>query len=114
MTSNAAMEFSRDGQTLHCTGEWTISGIKKLPWQAPRITHPKITVETSGISLLDTAGAFKLYQIIILLRKAGKEVNVEGFNPQHQMIFSLVESKINQLPADTQIKPQSIPWLTLL
>ncbi|MBS0351378.1 MAG: ABC transporter permease [Proteobacteria bacterium] len=114
MTANAHMELSRDGQTLHCRGEWTLSGIKKLSRQVPHISQNQITLETSGIIYLDTAGAYKLLQIRNSLQKQKKGVNVAGFSAQHQMIYSLVETKLQQLPANSQLKPQACSWLTLL
>ena len=106
MKAIAVIEFSSDGQTLRCAGEWTWSGIKALA--SHPIVWPKgenLQIDAAGISRLDTIGAFRLQELAAAAKQAQKKISWIGLSPQHQNILTLIESKSKQLSLPRVSKP---------
>lgn len=116
MTSTAVIELSQDGQTLRCSGEWTLSGIRALAVQDTAILPPGevLLIAAAEMADLDTIGAFRLLQLITSAEHAGKTVSVEGLSKKHQRIFELVQSNLKRLKSEQVAQPEFASGLALL
>ena len=72
----AAIELSPDGQIIHCVGEWTLSGIKTLPFEFSFLLTSVVStlkIDTSKMAALDTVGAFRLFSLLKSLKNPAKK-----------------------------------------
>lgn len=100
----ALADFSVQGQTLVCHGNWTQRGITKLQYRIQTFPVPAcahVTVQGAGITNMDTAGAWLLHQLQATLQAGHTSSDLQGFSPEHQALLALVS-------AETIISP-SIP-----
>lgn len=98
--TDATFEFSADHKVLHCCGDWTISGIVKLKAQIKalqKMTKPPNTIDGSGITKMDTAGALFFQDIIEHIKTAGFEVKIAGLAKKYQTLVHLVASEADMI-----------------
>ena len=97
--------------TLRCGGAWTVHGIAALERELAQATWPatrEVVVDASGISMLDTAGAWVLHRTRAGLQATGASVRIDGLRPEFESLVALIGSK--ELPLAPAI-PASTPWL---
>ncbi|CAK0757504.1 phospholipid/cholesterol/gamma-HCH transport system permease protein [Gammaproteobacteria bacterium] len=122
LTKSSASGFARlrlenNSRVLHCDGPWTIEGIDVIGRRLPVLRPPPgkpLTVDASGITAMDTAGAWLLARTInnLELALSEKENNnnyelnetrepwiiLAGLQPSHQSLLNLVRTR--NIPRD--------------
>ncbi len=96
-STTAAMKLSSDGQIIHCSGEWTLSGIKTLPLEFSSLLTSAVStlkIDTSKMTALDTVGAFRLSQLVKIAEESGKKTVFVELSAKRQLIFELVYSNL--------------------
>ncbi len=96
---------------LRCDGAWTVRGIVAVERELARASWPgagEVVIDGSGISMLDTAGAWVLYRTRGGLEASGHAVRVEGLRPEFDSLLGLIGSK--DLPREIVAAPR-VPWL---
>ena len=96
---------------LVCGGAWTVHGIAALERELARASWPatgEIVVDASGISMLDTAGAWVLHRTRAGLQASGASVRIDGLRPEFESLVALIGSK--ELPLAAAMPPRP-PWL---
>lgn len=114
--TTAEIKISPDGKTLFCSGEWTLTGVKKLPLKFTHIfpTVTQFSINLEKITHLDTVGAFRLRQMMDAAEQLGKTVTLEGINDRYQTIVDLVEAHLQQLHIErAQLPPAPLPLALL-
>ena len=110
----AAIKLSPDGQTMHCVGEWTLSGIKTLPVEFSSLltsAGSTLKIDTSKITDLDTVGAFRLCQLVKIAEESGKKTVFVELSAKRQLIFELVYSNLTDENVKELPPPRTkIPW----
>lgn len=96
---------------LRCGGAWTVHGIAALERELAQATWPatgEVVVDASGISMLDTAGAWVLHRTRAGLQATGASVRIDGLRPEFESLVALIGSK--ELPLAPE-SPARTPWL---
>lgn len=81
------------GQTLSCSRRWTIDSIAQLRSGMDHLVLPagdNPAIDGSGITAMDTAGAWLLLQIRRRLQLQGAPVPLQGFHPEHEKLLEYV------------------------
>ena len=79
-----------------CVGAWTIRGVAHLergidamPWPA----HGELVIDASGVTALDTSGAWLLHRTAEHLRARGLAVRLAGLRPECGALMTLVAAR---------------------
>lgn len=78
---------------VRCVGAWTVGGIAQLEKQLamlPGSVAGDMVINASGLSALDTAGAWLLHRTIRAVEQQGLKVRIEGLQPEHKTLLQLV------------------------
>lgn len=96
--SDAKIALSEDKTHLHLSGNWTIAGITAV---APTIqtlvkkAGQDVTIDGSAITIMDSAGALLIENIIVNFKKLGKQATVSGISERFQSLLKLVTDEID-------------------
>ncbi len=90
---------------VRCTGAWTVQGLARLerrlaafPWPAGN----ELLIDASGMSALDTSGAWLLLRIVRLLERQGRSVRIDGLRPEFGALLHLLTPYAEKSPAPPQ------------
>lgn len=102
----AAIEVA--GSTWRLSGAWSVDGLAGLlrrPW--PALPGRELTLDGSGVSTLDSAGAWQLRRLADALVAAGGRLHLQGWAPRHRALLdSLFELERPQpTPAAAAVPP---------
>lgn len=92
---SARIEYDPATATLRCLGAWTICDISRLERTLPFQVQPQCRVQTidaSGITRMDTGGAWLFQQLIRTLRQSAQSLSLTGLEHEHQRLLNLVPS----------------------
>jgi len=87
------LKFDSKQKRLECFGEWNLANLGNLQKQLKKLLpsgKTSITVDGSGITTFDSAGAWLLSQ---WLEESGFKTKLSNFSKVHQQLIKLVEDK---------------------
>jgi len=92
-----------EGSTVRCTGPWTVRELHGVQKRLPRLLWPtavEVSVDGSGLSALDFAGAWALRKVREALEHTGHKVEIR-LHTEHEALLQMVtrESATSLLPA---------------
>jgi phospholipid/cholesterol/gamma-HCH transport system permease protein len=96
----ATIEIIADADELHCKGDWTVAGISHLEKRINTISFPDaehITLNTSDIIDLDSAGALLLQNLVEKLEQQQKTVKIEGLTKKQKILLELVAKRSDEI-----------------
>lgn len=82
--------------SLRCTGPWTVQGIVPLEQQLETLAWPaasNLVIDGSGISALDTTGAWLLHRTVRTLEQHGKNIRIDGLRPEFNNLLQLITTR---------------------
>jgi phospholipid/cholesterol/gamma-HCH transport system permease protein len=106
-TSSAANE-------LHCHGNWSVHTLAALERLVNQVRWPEggdLVVDGSGITVLDTSGAWLLHRTVTRRTARGGKVRLHGFRAEFAALLQLLAARDLPLKAPTARLP---PWLERL
>ena len=80
---------------VRCVGAWIAQGIAQLEPRLESISWPgegSLLIDGSGISALDTSGAWLLHRTVSALEQRGRNVTINGLRPEFSTLLQLVAS----------------------
>lgn len=92
----AQLEWQADAgssATVRCSGAWTVRGIQQLGPVLDKLAWPgakQVMLDGSGITRLDTSGAWLLHRTIQQLQRSGHQVQQHGLHPAFESLLHLV------------------------
>jgi len=104
VTSSAATE-ARD---VRCAGAWTVRTIADIEPHLARVPWPatgEVAIDASGVSLLDTTGAWLLHRTVRELAARGCTARVVGLRPEFASLLALIASREVPLAAPAPPAP---------
>jgi phospholipid/cholesterol/gamma-HCH transport system permease protein len=99
---------------LRCGGSWSIHTIAALEQRLAEVHWPEsgeLIVEGSGITVLDTSGAWLLHRTVRQRAARGCVVRVEGLRPEFAALLQLLTAREIPLEAPIAHPP---PWIARL
>lgn len=99
-------------QSLNLSGNWTAIGLHTAIDQLHSITasiKTKISVDCSGISALDTAGAWVLNKFLNRLKNENVVIVLQAMNPKFATLLDLVANQIDDESNQTKLKTPPSP-----
>jgi phospholipid/cholesterol/gamma-HCH transport system permease protein len=81
------------GEGVDCTGDWTVSCIGTLEHRLSGLVWPegvRVAIDASGVTAMDTAGAWLLQRTLHELESEGREVALSGLRPEHEALLRMV------------------------
>lgn len=81
--------------TVRCVGAWIAQGIAQLEQRLESLSWPgegSLLIDGSGISALDTSGAWLLHRTVSALEQRGRNVSINGLRPEFSTLLQLVAS----------------------
>ena len=106
---DASAVIDRDANRIHCAGRWTVDGIAALAGQLPRMAIPRrrpVLLEASGISALDSSGAWLLQRLRLRLEAADCPVEVQGLQAHHADLYRRAGELGNiEVPREPRLGP---------
>lgn len=101
--------FTVKDQTLLCQGDWTVArGLDQLVQKIQKL-HLKnniTTIDVTGVSRLDSAGAWILWELQNQLKKKGKTPELTGLEKDQTSLFELVKTEAEKINYPIEIPPQ--------
>jgi phospholipid/cholesterol/gamma-HCH transport system permease protein len=91
-----------------CTGAWTLHRIASLEARLDAHSWPsegELSIDGSGITAMDTSGAWLLYRTINTLRRGGRSVRLRGLRAEFEALLKLIASRA----AEAQVLPPAAP-----
>jgi phospholipid/cholesterol/gamma-HCH transport system permease protein len=85
---------------IRCRGHWTLQGIAGLEPQLATISPSDaetLVIDVSGITVLDTAGAWLLHRTLRACEQQGTTVQLRGLRPEHDALLQLVTTNAAQV-----------------
>ncbi|MGB5305200.1 MAG: STAS domain-containing protein, partial [Gammaproteobacteria bacterium] len=102
--TDAAAQLS--GETLACSGRWTVGNIRALNEAIDELALPpgaSMTIDGSAITAMDTAGAWLIGRLRQHLETAGAQVSMAALRPEHARLITYVADESRESkPADMQ------------
>ena len=89
----------RPGDTpleLRCTGAWVLRAVSELEPKLARFARGAggdLSMDASGVSAMDTSGAWLLHRTMRALQRDGRSVRVLGLRPEFQALLNLIASR---------------------
>ncbi|ADE13655.1 protein of unknown function DUF140 [Nitrosococcus halophilus Nc 4] len=89
----ARIEYDPATSTLRCLGTWTLYGISQLEQTLPLSqSHPPVhAVDASGITQMDTGGAWLLQRLLADLEQQTRPIPCKGLGQEQQKLLRLVQ-----------------------
>ena len=105
---SARIQWSEDRRTLRLVGSWTTTALAGLeqPTSRPGAVEESVTVDGSGLTGLDTAGALLIQRLREELQGQGTEVRLTGFDDRRAALLELVAERVGT-PAEAAGRPAS-------
>jgi phospholipid/cholesterol/gamma-HCH transport system permease protein len=86
-------ELTIAGAGAQCAGAWTVDRIGQLERRLSGLDWPdgdRVAIDASGMTAMDTAGAWLLQRALHALESAGREVALSGLRPEHEALLRMV------------------------
>lgn len=119
----ASLSIETDGKTAHCSGAWIVQEISRLEEKIKLIVWPEtedLVFDCSGLSALDTSGAWLLHRTVHELELRGRQVTLFGLRAEFGALMQLIVScaiapEIPPIaPANFLIRTGQSAWHSLL
>jgi phospholipid/cholesterol/gamma-HCH transport system permease protein len=85
-----------DARDVRCAGAWTVRTIADVEPRLARVPWPstgEVAIDASGVSLLDTTGAWLLHRTVRELATRGCTARVVGLRPEFASLLELIASR---------------------
>jgi phospholipid/cholesterol/gamma-HCH transport system permease protein len=117
MTETAAPEHPGDTADLRpgrspseasCSGAWVLRAIAPLERRLAAQTFPgegELLIDASGVTAMDTSGAWLLHRAIGAIEARGRAVRVQGLRPEFDALFRLVVARVPAARAPAAAAP---------
>ncbi|MDH4133568.1 MAG: MlaE family lipid ABC transporter permease subunit [Gammaproteobacteria bacterium] len=111
--------------SVRCEGSWTVKEIPHIEQQLPGIPASAagdVIIDASGLTALDTAGAWLLHRTLLRIGQQGRKARIEDMRPEHKTLLELVathagERQLQQHHVDSQLvqvgKRAVTQWLNI-
>ena len=89
--------------SIRCSGDWTLHSIAGLE---PTLSVPgqgTLVIDASGITRLDTAGAWLLHRTLRALEAEGRKVELRGLRAEHRTLLQLIATHAGELPVSQAV-----------
>jgi phospholipid/cholesterol/gamma-HCH transport system permease protein len=95
-SSEPAADLAPSGREVRCTGSWTLRHAPLLEGRLADFSWPsggEVELECSGITAMDTAGAWLLHRVLSAAGGAGRRVRVTGMKAEHETLLGIIRSR---------------------
>jgi phospholipid/cholesterol/gamma-HCH transport system permease protein len=92
----ATFEQDAAGGVLSCAGTWTVDSVAAMEPVLSKLSVPNKShwwIDGSGLTMLDTAGAWLLHRTCVHLRREGAIVELRGLRPEHASLLAFLEAQ---------------------
>lgn len=100
-------ELSGTGTSeLRCAGAWTVHGIAQLEHRLETVSasaHGAVVIDASGVTELDTSGAWLLLRTLRISESRGSSVRIQGLRPEFNALLQLIASRAATLEPATPV-----------
>ncbi|MFP5507040.1 MAG: MlaE family lipid ABC transporter permease subunit [Gammaproteobacteria bacterium] len=90
---DALAEIDWNADRIRCRGRWTVDALGAVTQRCEQLRGPDagaVTVDGSGVTALDTAGAWLLQRLRLRLEAEGRAVSVEGLSAPFADLYQRV------------------------
>lgn len=90
---DALAEIDWNADRIRCRGRWTVDALGAVAHRSEQLRGPDadaVTVDGSGVTALDTAGAWLLQRLRLRLEAEGRTVSVEGLSAPFADLYQRV------------------------
>ncbi|TAK77789.1 MAG: STAS domain-containing protein, partial [Gammaproteobacteria bacterium] len=112
MAANDQIQYDSNAHQLRCRGAWDLAHLPSLQSLLAHVSWPssgELTIEGSGITKMDSAGAWLLCGWLDKLKQRGVTTHFESFPQEQQALLSIVQ---HQLAEETKLPEVArLPWL---
>ena len=84
------------GTVVHCRGAWILPNLDELERASEKLRWPDapdVICDAGEVTAMDTGGALVLQQGLNSLRRAGRNVSLQGLKPEFAELVRLVETR---------------------
>jgi len=109
------LKLDTNARRVDCQGEWTLANLHELQHEIKKITWPdagKLVINGSGISKMDSAGAWLILRSVKKLESKGSKPQMVEFSDQAQKLLDFIYKKMENLVALPKVKASN--WVIRL
>jgi len=102
--------------TVRCSGPWTVHTLRALDHALAAIPWPpagRVTLDGSGISTLDTVGAWLVHRTLRTLAERGCAADVTGLQPTFAALLALIADRKLPLTVPTPFATRGLAFIGL-
>ncbi|CAN5386207.1 MlaE family lipid ABC transporter permease subunit [soil metagenome] len=100
--------------TLYCRGDWNLPNIKDIDRSIQKLEFPArdLTIDAADIGYMDTAGAWRLQNLINKLTSSHHDITLQGMTTAQQCLLDIVAKNLsNKTPS---VEKPSMTTLALI
>jgi phospholipid/cholesterol/gamma-HCH transport system permease protein len=104
----ADLRPGRSPSEASCSGAWVLRAIAPLERRLAAQTFPgegELLIDASGVTAMDTSGAWLLHRAIGAIEARGRAVRVQGLRPEFDALFRLVVARVPAARAPAAAAP---------
>ncbi len=105
----AHIEIDADHKMAMCGGAWVLAAMPVLEKKVRALSWPAagtLQVDVSGVTEMDTAGAWLLQRTLRELEAKGCKITLQGQHPEHKTLLEVIEPlSLNQAQPVKHIRP---------
>lgn len=100
----AGLRLEEGADSVHLQGELSVRSLPVALPQMNRLGGSPLVLELSGLTRLDTAGAWALLQLAARLKKQGQSLELRALSADHKALLDRVEQAIPEIPQATVMR----------
>ena len=92
-----SIKYDQEEGILYCQGDWRVANLGRVEEKIrhlPKITQSPLKIDGSGLSELDSGGAFLIYRLMEQLKHDKINTELVNFADQHERLFALLQEKM--------------------
>lgn len=105
---DADLQHGPSPSEARCVGAWVLRAITRLERRLAAQSlsgSGALVIDATGVTVMDTSGAWLLHRTIRALEARGRVVRVQGLRPEFDALLRLVVSRAPALPASAAAAP---------
>jgi phospholipid/cholesterol/gamma-HCH transport system permease protein len=103
--------ISVSGNVIHCRGPWILPNLAELERDGGLLRWPdapSVIYDLGEVTAMDTGGALLLHKSLAGVRRAGRQIALQGLKPEFEQLLRLIEAQRSQAGRAVAVRPPEV------
>jgi phospholipid/cholesterol/gamma-HCH transport system permease protein len=113
-TDAPAVAAAEPPSRLCCRGAWVTRGLGAVEERIEALAASladEVLIDVSGVTALDTSGAWLMHRTVLALRKRDRRIRITGLRPEFEALLGLIEARAADLDRAEAPAPRMLETL---